>query len=777
MEDPSMLRRPLSAALTVAVACAGVAGIIASSAHASSATVHKGVTSDDAAPSCWAIKQSFPSSADGIYWLETAALQAPQPFYCDMTTDGGGWVLIGRGRTGWKWRETGQGTAFAIRTAPTGPGAFDTSALPTATVEGLLANTSPNTLVDGVRVRRAMNTAGTSWQELRWHLATTPSWSWEFAGGQPMSGMSFGTQSATSLNHSLLSSNNGFDNAYNRAILDTLTAGHKQTTGFAYGTMITGDPSPTSYLAPGYNGGGALPFSQVWIRPHLDDQAAGFTTVANTGTPAKTLSWLPQNKPQTLHWGVVGVQKIDDPDADNDAPAHTLVQIGNTMFVGGKFAAVQNGANGPQYDQQWLAAFDVQTGNWISTFRPQLDGEVFSLAATPDGNLIVGGNFTNVNGAPHTSGLAELNPTSGAVVSTFTAYVTNPRFAAARPYVRKVAIHGRWLYVGGGFNRIVGGPSLKVVVPEGLGRVRLSDGTPDRNFKVATDLPVVDIYPSDDGTRVYIAGFFHNVDKTPGVDAAAVLDATNGALVPGMNRPQFDQGNQQRWYQYAIFEAGSNVYLGGSQHDLQEYTRNTFSWVTGHVTQWGGDFQVARDYNGVIFGGCHCFFYDYASTDTWPTPTSYTQVTSSTWLDAYSENGLVKQTDFEPQWGMATTGEGVWGLTLDSYGCLWAAGDMVRGAIHHNAYDWLGGFARFCSRDTTAPTVPTNVKVHGNTTLTWNWSTDDSGVAPSYEIIRNDRVIATTNLRQFTVPGPGRYFVRAIDATGNRSASTAVVTV
>src|SRR4051794_4277440 len=105
-----MLRRPLSAALAIGIATIGAAAAITGIAHAGSPTVHVGLSSGDAAPSCWAIKQSFPSSPDGIYWLATAALNAPQPFYCDMTTDGGGWVLIGRGRAGWKWRETGQGT-------------------------------------------------------------------------------------------------------------------------------------------------------------------------------------------------------------------------------------------------------------------------------------------------------------------------------------------------------------------------------------------------------------------------------------------------------------------------------------------------------------------------------------------------------------------------------------------------------------------------------------------------------------------------------------------
>ena len=373
------------------------------------------------------------------------------------------------------------------------------------------------------------------------------------------------------------------------------------------------------------------------------------------------------------------MQKVADPDPDNDAPAHTLVQVGNEMFVGGKFAAVQNGAGGAQYNQPWLAAFDVQTGNWISTFRPKLDGEVFSLAAAPNGDLIVAGDFTNVNGSPHTSGLAEIDPTTGQVVSSFTAYVTSPRFGAVRPYVRTVAVAGNWLYVGGGFNRLIGGPTLFTVVPEGLGRVRLSDGTPDRTWKVATDLPVVDVYPSQDGTRVYAAGFFHNVDNTPGIDGVAVLDATSGALVPGMNRPQFDQGNQHRWYQYTILEDGNYVYIGGGKHELQEYTRSSFSWVTGHVEQWHGDFQVAQVYNGVIIAGCHCDVYDYSSTDSYPTPTNYSQVAPASWLMAFSPNGLTNLTDFAPQIGMSSAGEGIWGITLDSYGCVWAAGDIVRG--------------------------------------------------------------------------------------------------
>jgi len=171
-----MMRRPLSAALLIGVVGLGTAAITLP-AHAGSPTVHAGLTSIDAAPSCWAIKQSFPSSKDGIYWLATAALQAPQPFYCDMTTDGGGWVLIGRGRQGWDFTAEGQQAASAVGATVTGTAAFSPAHLTNDLVDGLLDNGAPAALDDGLRVRRAKNATGTSWQELRLKFSNMSTWS------------------------------------------------------------------------------------------------------------------------------------------------------------------------------------------------------------------------------------------------------------------------------------------------------------------------------------------------------------------------------------------------------------------------------------------------------------------------------------------------------------------------------------------------------------------------------------------------------------------------
>ena len=55
-----------------------------------------GLTSSDPSTSAYAIKQAYPSSPDGLYWIQNASINGGAPFqiYADMTTDGGGWTLI-----------------------------------------------------------------------------------------------------------------------------------------------------------------------------------------------------------------------------------------------------------------------------------------------------------------------------------------------------------------------------------------------------------------------------------------------------------------------------------------------------------------------------------------------------------------------------------------------------------------------------------------------------------------------------------------------------------
>lgn len=182
-----------------------------------------------------------------------------------------------------------------------------------------------------------------------------------------------------------------------------------------------------------------------------------------------------------------------------------VVQVGNTIVIGGTFTSVSQTKNGATMSRSHIMAFDAQTGKISSSFVPKLDGEVQSLAASPDGNVFVGGGFKHVNGAA-VSHLVKLSVSNGARISGFRAQASGP--------VKTLKVSGGKLYVGGSFSVLSGAHRLM------LGAVDATTGKidPSLNLAVAgkhnggaTGIMSLDVA----GGKLVAAGNFTTVNGQP----------------------------------------------------------------------------------------------------------------------------------------------------------------------------------------------------------------------------------------------------------------------
>lgn len=132
------------------------------------------------------------------------------------------------------------------------------------------------------------------------------------------------------------------------------------------------------------------------------------------------------------------------PAVDNNVRSIAVSADGQTVYAGGAFLS----ANGTSV--QRVAAFD-HGGALVSSFRTTANKEVRSLLLR-DGFLYVGGMFGQVNGKPRT-GLGRVDATTGALDTTWVANV-----GGGRVFTLDAPDGGAELVVGGSFTSLDGAP-------------------------------------------------------------------------------------------------------------------------------------------------------------------------------------------------------------------------------------------------------------------------------------------------------------------------------
>lgn len=789
-----------TAVATVALALLSQGFTSADAAVDADAPALSGRTEYSAAGSCWEIKQRFPDAPSNRYWIVTPAMPAPQKIFCDQTTDGGGWALVARGRD--RWTEAGDGTVGSGSWMTDLPvdgrnGAMIAKQLPGRQIDALLNKGRVDALADGIRLRRAKNTAGTSWQELRFRFTKRDRWTWAFSARFPVNYLridNVSTRKAQLVNDLRI---NGADNT-NRSFT-VPTSLNNFTRGFNYGRSgPSGTRSADSYLySPRGDGGYATPFTQMFIRPKLTRDAMSFAGIGDSGKAAVTNRPIASSTALPNTWGVKG---LGAGGTDfNATEVSAFAQIGNTMYVGGNFTTVRNNATGQETSQPYLAAFNATTGAWIPGFRPKLNNQVKALAKLDDGRLAVGGQFTQVNGKTRRA-LVILAASSGATTSFNTDFRQTTK--GARLWVRALVVNRGQLYVGGGFTQVRGGTRSKVFTRYNIARLRASDGLlypwapnlgvglPKGKGKDPRSAVLSLSMRSGDNT-IYAAGQF--TQGYVGNDGrGAVTKASAAAITTGDKagfrtwNPQFSSKNVASHYQQAVLAYSSYVWLGGSQHSMVKYKASNLRVQRSHLTKQGGDMQAITAASGVVYGSCHCNDFNYSDVKVWDNNSvaGFTQADRIGYVGAWD----AVTGDYLPQFAPTSgtrSGEGPFALVAATDGTIWAGGDYTSIVTTNNKSEWAGGFVRFAQTPSQAPAAPTGLTAQRSGDYAYFSWTASRTAGVSYELLKDNRVIQTMGqgdvysdsenyrLNSFA----SRFFVRAVDAAGNRSATTPVARV
>jgi fibronectin type 3 domain-containing protein len=418
---------------------------------------------------------------------------------------------------------------------------------------------------------------------------------------------------------------------------------------------------------------------------------------------------------------------------------------GSDVFIAGTFhhlcpptETTCDGTSGQDIAIDNLAALNASDGTPITSWRPQPNGEVLSLAFGSNQVLYAGGLFTVVGGQKHRK-LAALNAVDGSAIGAWKPVVNAAVKAIA------LSASGNFVYFGGSFTTVNGATRHRLAAlttASGTASAVLQPWAPEPSGTNTVDKGVT--VPSSvnslavgvDGA-VYAGGIFTIIGGLERHNVAALGQADgqgSGAAVPGFTlAPTLD---------YVVLTVsltgdGSTLFVNGRGP-------GGFVWGVDAVTgtriwyrHFDGDVQAAVATDTRIYIGGH---FDYIA------------ITGTSLRDQrHHLAALDTVTGATDPWN--PTANSVFGV----YGMAWSSGHIAAGGdftkINNVAHE---GIAQFSGGDSVAPAAVTDLvassSVKGRVDLTWSAVADSDSPSLTYEVYR--RLSGGTFTVLARVPGP-----------------------
>ena len=278
--------------------------------------------------------------------------------------------------------------------------------------------------------------------------------------------------------------------------------------------------------------------------------------------------------------------------------------VGNTVYATGQFTSARPAGSAlgvNETPRSNILAYDITTGNLITTWAPTLNAQGFALAARPDGKTIyVGGDFDQVSGVSR-SRIAAIDATTGAVKTNF-----NP---GANTTVRAIAVNNGngTVYYGGFFTSIGAGsgnaPRSRAAAADASGALL--------PWAPVTDREIVAMIVHQASGRVILGGSFNTLNGVQARGSGSV-DGVTGASMPwAANQTIQNYGSGVEIGSFTtdgtnIFGSGWTFLAGGGEGNLEgvfsaDAMTGNINWI--NATR-GDNYSIAYT-NGVIYSVGH----------------------------------------------------------------------------------------------------------------------------------------------------------------------------